>query len=166
MPSALPAYAVPGIEPCAGSADLKTVTYTVDQLAGLPPVAEARARTPEFLLAIRLDGENWEKFGASRDDLCAQLLLGTEDGLNWSLVFSEGINFLIGIGRKYSPDDLLQEALAAQPGVETVDHVDREAFEVQTAQVLRADQVAARWLDAVVSAHREYARRREIDLPY
>ena len=166
MTSALPAYAVPGIDPKAGSADRTTVTYTVDQLADLPPVTAARARTPEVLSAIRMDGEDREKFAASRDDLCAQLWVGTGDGRNWDLVFGDGVNFLIGIGRKYSPDDLLAEALAAQPGVEAVQHVEREAFEVQTAQVLRADEVAARWLDAIVSAHREYARRRGIDLPY
>jgi hypothetical protein len=113
-----------------------------------------------------LDNEDRDTFATSRDDLCAQLWVGTNDGLNWSLVFGDGINFLIGIGRKYSPNDLLAEALAAQPDVQAVQHVEREAFEVQTAEVLRADEVAARWLDAVVSAHRAYARFRDIALPY
>ncbi len=138
----------------------------MDQLADRPPVAAARARTPEVLSAIRMDGEDRENFAASRDDLCAQLWVGTGDGRNWDLVFGDGTNFLIGIGRKYSADDLLAEALAAQPGVEAVQHIEREALEVQTAEVLRADEVAARWLDAVVSAHREYALRRDINLPF
>jgi hypothetical protein len=166
MTSPLPAYAVPGIDPKGGSSDPRSVTYTVDQLAHLPPVAEARSRTPDVLSAIRLDNEDRDTFATSRDDLCAQLWVGTNDGLNWSLVFGDGINFLIGIGRKYSPNDLLAEALAAQPDVQAVQHVEREAFEVQTAEVLRADEVAARWLDAVVSAHRAYARFRDIALPY
>ena len=166
MTSPIPAYAVPGVEPKGGSADRTSVAYTVDQLADLPLVAEARARTPEVLSAIRIDIEDPENWATNRDDLCAELWVGTGDGLNWNLAFGDSVNFLIGIGRKYSPDDLLAEALAAQPGVDAVDHVEREAFVVRISQVLRADEVAARWLDAIVSAHREYARRREIDLPY
>jgi hypothetical protein len=32
--------------------------------------------------------------------------------------------------------------------------------------VYRAEEMLASWLDAIITAHREFARRRGIDLPY
>jgi hypothetical protein len=161
-----PAYAVPGVEPAGGSEDLHSVVYTVEQLAAFPPVAAALGRTPDVLLAIRFDDDDRDEFSTTRADLCAELWVGTGDGSNWELSFGDDVNFIIGIGSKFSPDDLLEEALTAQPGFDSVYHYDREVFQVRMARTHRADEMAARWLDAIVAAHREYARRRGIDLPY
>jgi hypothetical protein len=46
-----------------------------------------------------------------------------------------------------------------------VDHEDRESFLVQVARVLPADEVLARFIDALAAAHREQARRRGIAIP-
>jgi hypothetical protein len=166
MTSSLPAYAVPGVKPVGGTDDLRSVEYTCAQLAIFPPVAAAIDRTPEVLSAIRFDDEMRDKFSVSRADLCWELRVGTGDGLEWKLFFGDSVKFIIGIGLEYGPDDLIQDALAAQPYVDSVDYHDRELLHVRMAQVQRADEMAARWLDAIVTAHREFARRRGIDLSY
>ncbi|MGC5016946.1 hypothetical protein [Micromonospora sp. DT47] len=106
----------------------------------------------------------------SRPDLCAQVSVGSDDGLNWGLSFDDEVGLLVQPsfvpGHEPDPDDLLEEALAAQPEVDSAYHYDREYFEVRMARVHRADEMLARWLDAIVTAHREFASRRGIDLPY
>ena len=163
MISPLPDYAVPGVKPVAGTDDLRSVQYSVDQLAAFPPVAAALDRTPEVLSAIRFDGEQRESFSATRADLSGELWVGTGDGLSWELSFGDDVNFIVLID---FPEDLLEEALTAQPDVDSVYHYDREVFHLRMARVHRADEMAARWLDAIVAAHRDSASRRGIDLPY
>lgn len=90
MTSPLPAYAVPGVKPVGGTDDLRSVEYAVDQLAAFPPVAAALDHTPDVLSAIRFDGEMWDEFSATRADLCAELWVGTGDGLSWELSFGDG----------------------------------------------------------------------------
>ena len=54
----------------------------------------------------------------------------------------------------------------AQPGVSSAEHYCDENFKVETTRVLRADEMAANFIDTVVTAHREFARSQGIDLPY
>jgi hypothetical protein len=166
MTSALPAYAVPGVEP-DGTGDPRRVSYLVGRLAACSPVAAALAGTPEVLSAICSDDPLMrETFAQTRDDLVMQLRVGTADGLRWSLTFRDGVKMIVQTDEEFFPGDLLQEALAAQPGIDAVEHADHQLFHVDVALAERADAMAARWLTAVVAAHREFARRRGIDLPY
>ncbi|WP_406037061.1 hypothetical protein OG799_21835 [Micromonospora sp. NBC_00898] len=169
MTSPLPAYAVPDVEPLRGTDDARRVSYRGDQLATCPPVAAVLDRIPAVLTTIE---EVWpgHTLTITRPDLCAQVSVGTDDGLNWGLSFDDEVGYLVQPGfvpsHEPDPDDLLEEALAAQPDVDSAYHYDREYFEVRMARVLRADEMLARWLDTIITAHREFARRRGIDLPY
>lgn len=167
MTSPLPAYAVPGIATSDGTGDPRRVSYLVGQLAVFPLVAAAIATTPKVLPAICSDDPRMrESFAQTRDDLSMQLRVGTADGRRWWLTFRDGVKFIVQTNEEFFPGDLLQEALEAQPGIDAVEHADHELFHVQVAQTERADEMAARWLTAIVTAHREFARRRGIDLPY
>ncbi|MBM0226252.1 FxLYD domain-containing protein [Micromonospora sp. ATA51] len=126
-----------------GTDDLRSVEYAVDQLAAFPPVAAALDHTPDVLSAIRLEGEMRDEFSATRADLCAELWVGTGDGLRWELSFGDGVNFIVLIGSEFFPEDLLEEALAAQPSVDSVYHYDREVFHVRMARIHQADEMAA-----------------------
>jgi hypothetical protein len=166
MDNALPAYAVPDVKPAGGTSGLRSVQYDCEQLAAFPAVAAALDRTPLVLLAVSLDADERDRFAAVRADLCAELWVGTGDGLNWELTFGDGVNFIIDISSRFGPEDLLEQAIAAWPDVESVFHYDREVFHVRMDRLHRADEMAGRWLDAIVTAHRETARRRGIQLPY
>ncbi|MEV0811363.1 hypothetical protein [Micromonospora sp. NPDC050200] len=166
MTSSLPAYVVPGVEPLSSSADLSSVSYRGNQLAALPPVAAALDRFPTELIALAGPDERREEFQITRNALCAQVYLSTGDGLEWGFGFDDEVGFLVQPSRGSIPDDLLENALAAQPGIESAFHYDRESFEAKTAQVRRADGMLARWLDAILAAHRAYARHLGRDLPY
>ncbi|WP_238012028.1 hypothetical protein KZZ52_52475 [Dactylosporangium sp. AC04546] len=167
MTSPLPAYAVPGIESSDTTGDPRRVSYLVGQLAAFPVVAAAVAETPQVLSAICADDPQMrEAFAQTREDLCMQLRVGTADGHRWWLTFRDAVKLIVQTDEEYFPADLIQEALEAQPGVEAVDHADHELFYVQMADPQRADEMAARWLRAVITAHRDFAHRRDIALPY
>ncbi|WP_406069402.1 hypothetical protein [Micromonospora sp. NBC_01638] len=165
MTSELPAYAVPGIESEDPTGDPGYFFYRVDRLAGFPPVAAAIGRTPSVLPAICSDDSSMrEAFAQSSAALCRQLWIGTADGLHWELSFGDGVKFIVDAGDE--PVDFLRDALVAQPRVSSAEHYCDENFKVETTQVLRADEMAAYFIDTVVTAHREFARRQGIDLPY
>ncbi|MEU5943764.1 hypothetical protein ABZ807_32470 [Micromonospora sp. NPDC047548] len=141
------------------------VTYRVDRLAGFPPVAEAIGRAPSELLAICSDDSVMrEAFAQTREGLCRQLWVGTGDGLHWGLSFGDGVKFIVDAGDE--PVDFLRDALEAQPCVVSAEAFCDENFRAETTRVMRADEMAACWFDAIVAAHREFARRQSIDLPY
>ncbi|WP_327003379.1 hypothetical protein OHA72_51310 [Dactylosporangium sp. NBC_01737] len=167
MISPLPAYAVPDVKPAGGTDDLRRVWYWGSQLATYAPVAAVLDRIPAVMTTIE---EAWpgHTLTTTRAQLCAVVGVGTGDGLLWGLSFFEEVGFLVQPYQSYqeSDPDLVEEALAAQPDVDSADQVDTGQFEVRMARVHRADEMAARWLDAIMTAHREFARRRGIDLPY
>ncbi|MGC5020320.1 hypothetical protein [Micromonospora sp. DT47] len=140
------------------------VSYRGDQLAATPPVAAVLDRAPRVLLPIA--GPDLPDTALPREDLCKVLYLGTGDGLTWVLSLGDEVKPVVDAGCDLVDDDLLEEALAAQPDVDEVWHVDREVFEVSLSRALPADEVLARWVDAIVTAHRELASRRGIELPY
>ncbi|MEU7846940.1 hypothetical protein AB0B74_21950 [Micromonospora parva] len=165
MTSDLPAYAVPGVDSEDPTATPGYFFYRVDRLADFPPVAAAIGRAPSVLPAICSDNSAMrEAFAQSPAALCQQLWVGTDDGLRWELSFGDGVKFIVDTGDE--PVDLLRDALVAQPGVSSVEHYCDENFTVQTARVLRADEMAAYFIDTVVTAHREFASSQGIDLPY
>ena len=149
-------------EPLSSSADLSSVGYRGDQLAAMPAVAAALERYPAELITLAEPDED----PLSRDRLCAQLYVGTDGGTQWSVSFGDEVGYLVQPSRGALPEDLLENALAGQPHVESVYHYDREAFEVRTTRVVRADEMLAHWLDAILTAHRAYARHLGRELPY
>lgn len=142
----------------------REIGYRGDQLVGTPAVVAALGRAPQVLLPI-VDADD-EESSLDRVRLCAFLHLGSADGLCWELSLDDEVKAIVDTGPDLVDDDLLAEALAAQPDVVAVDHIDREIFDVRLSRLLRADEMFARWLDAIVAAHRELARRRGIELPY
>ncbi|MEV6965224.1 hypothetical protein AB0M47_08910 [Hamadaea sp. NPDC051192] len=167
MASPVPGYAVPGIEPASGTDDLRRVWYWGAQLATSAPVAAALARIPAELTSVE---EPWpgHNLTTTRTQLCAVLGVGTGDGLLWGLSFADEVGLLVQPyqSRQESDPDLVGAALVAQPGVDSAEQVDTGQFEVRTSEVHRADEMLARWLNAIMIAHHEFARRRGVDLPY
>ncbi|GIH03831.1 hypothetical protein Rhe02_18980 [Rhizocola hellebori] len=163
----LPAYAAPGIIPLDGYGDLRNVVYSGGQLAACATVAVVLDAIPPVLTSVE---EAWpgHTLALTRAQLCVELSLGTGDGLNWTLSFGDAVGYLVQPYQSHqeSDPDLLVEELAAQPDVDSVNHHDTESFEVRMARVYRADEMLARWLDAIVKAHRSFARHRGIALPY
>ena len=160
--SPLPAYAVPGVRP--SSQDGPRISYRGDQLLDTPAVAAVLDRAPRALLPIA-DPELGEP-ALAREVLCKVLYLGTRDGRRWVLSLGDEVKLLVDTGLDLVDEDLIEEALAAQPDVAEAYHADREVFEVSLSRVLRADEVFARWLDTIVTAHRALASRQGIELPY
>ncbi|MEW2328221.1 hypothetical protein AB0880_10465 [Micromonospora chersina] len=140
------------------------MSYRGGQLAGTPLVAAVLERAPRVLLPIARP--DLPETALRREDLCEFLYLGTGDGLTWVLSLGDEVKPVVDAGCDLLDDDLIGEALAAQPDVDEVWHVDREVFEVSLSHALPADEVFARWLDAIVTAHRQLASRRGIQLPY
>jgi hypothetical protein len=162
--SQFPAYAVPGVQPSRTSQDGRQISWRGDQLAGEAPVAAVLDRAPRALLPIARPDLGEEAL--SREVLCKVLYLGTGDGLRWDLSLGDEVKLIVDTGSDLVDEDLIEEALAAQPDVDEAYHADREAFDVRLTRVLRADEMFARWLDAIITAHRELASRRGIELPY
>jgi hypothetical protein len=168
MTSSLPVYAVPNVKPGGGNpADPRSVYYWASQLVTCAPVAAVVDGIPAVLTTVE---EAWpgHRLTITRAELCAQVGVGTGDGLDWVLSFADAVGYLIQPYQSYHESDpeLLEEALAAQPDVESAYHYDTEDFRVRMTRMHRADEMIARWLDAIITAHRGFARHRGIDLPY
>lgn len=159
-------FAVPGIEPRSGSADHGSVGYRGDQLAGLPAVVAVLERFPAELIALAGPAETREEYPISRQALTEQVYVSTGDGLQWGLGFADEVGFLVQPSLGSIPEDLIEKALAEQPGVASAFHYDRESFEAETSEPLRADEMMARWLAAIFAAHQAYARHIGRELPY
>jgi len=165
--TSLPPFAVPGIEPEAPATELtSSIGYRGDQLAALPAVAAVLDRFPAELIALAGPEEIRQEFPITRTALTEQVHVSTGSGLRWGLGFGDEVGFLVQPSRGRIPEDLPEKALAEQPGVTSAVHFDRESFEEETSQVLRADEMMARWLTAILAAHRAYARHLGRELPY
>jgi hypothetical protein len=162
----LPAYALPGVEPLRTSQHGQQLDYRGDQLVTLPSVAAALARAPEVFLAVADPDADLQENALPREVLCRVLDLGSRDGLEWELGLGDEVKSIVDTGCDLVSEDLLEQALAAQPDVNDAYHVDREVFNVRLTRLARADEMFARYLDAVTAAHRELARLRGIELPY
>jgi len=159
-------FAVPGIEPRSGSADQGSVGYRGDQLAGLPTVAAVIERLPAELIALAGPAETREEYPISRQALTEQVYVSTGNGLQWGLGFADEVGFLVQPSLGRISEDLIEKALAEQPGVASAFHYDRESFEAETSELLRADEMMARWLASIFTAHQAYARQIGRELPY
>lgn len=164
--TSLPPYAVPGIEPSSGTPGHGSVAYSGDGLAGLPSVAATLDRFPAELIGLTHPDDERDEFPITRTALAEQVHVSTGDGLRWLLGFDDEIGDLVQPRLARNPEDYLEQALAAQPDVESAYHYDRESFEATTTRVIRADEMLARWLDAILVAHQAYARHLGRDLPY
>jgi hypothetical protein len=158
--SRLPSYAMPDIQPLRVNEAGRHIEYRGHQLIQTPPVAAVLARTPEIFLPLT-EGESLR-----RDELCEALDVSSRDGLRWIVGLGDAVKCIVDSGGDWIDDDLIEEALAAQPDVVEVYHMDREVFDVVLARFMRADEVFARWLDTITAAHREFARRLGAQLPY
>jgi hypothetical protein len=165
--SSLPGYAVPDVVPVYGTDGLAEVCYRGHQLATCAPVARVLDRVPAILTTVE---EAWpgHTLSITRAELCGWLFVSTRDGLHWGLSFPDAVGYLVqGYQSRHGSDpELLTEALVAQPDVDSAHQQDTEYVEVRMARVHRADEMLARWLDAIITAHRGFARHRGVDLPY
>ena len=121
----LPAYAVPGIEPARLSEEGRQIEYRGDQLIRTPPVAAVLARTPEAFLPLVVREEE----DLSREGLCENLDVTSQDGQRWEVGLGDAVMCIVDTSSDLVDDDLIEEALAAQPDVVEVYHMDREVFE-------------------------------------
>ncbi|MEV0719013.1 hypothetical protein [Asanoa sp. NPDC050611] len=120
----------------------------------------ALARAPRTFLAIVFGAAEAESEAVPRADLCTYLQVATRDGTWWGLGLEDTVKVVVDLDQ-----DDLKRALAAQPDVVEVEHEERETFQVVLARVLTADEVLARFVDALTSAHREQARQLGITVP-
>ncbi|WP_238006370.1 hypothetical protein KZZ52_35860 [Dactylosporangium sp. AC04546] len=153
--------AVAGIEPdhhYPGNA----AGYAAGRLTATGPVAAALARAPRVFLAVVEDDP--EQFAIRREELC-EFLHVAGDGWKYELSLTDEVKSIVETGPGEDEDDLLEQRIAAQPDVKSAFHADREWFEVQLSRPLPADEMLARYIDALSAANREHARRLGIAVP-
>jgi hypothetical protein len=150
-----PAHAVADVEPDRRHSD-GAASYAGSRLSVTGPVAAALARAPRVFLAV-MDTDP-ESDAIPREVLC-EFLHVAGDGWRYELSLSDEVKSIVETGPEDDEHDLLQQRLAAQPDVKSAFHADREWFEVELARPLPADEVLARYIDALSAAHREHARR-------
>ncbi|MEV4624402.1 hypothetical protein AB0J74_37555 [Asanoa sp. NPDC049573] len=135
-----------------------TAKYRGEQLATTDPVAAALGRAPQVWPAL-FDWDDEDEFGAiTRDNVCGLLYLDAQDEMTWNLGIDEPITSVVKIEPDVAEDDLLEQALAAQPDIVRARHVDVDWFQVNTARPLRADEVLARFIDGLHAAHNQSAQ--------
>ncbi|GGM57476.1 hypothetical protein ACFFX1_17270 [Dactylosporangium sucinum] len=152
-------HAVPDVEPDRLHPD-GAASYAGSRLTAADPVSAALARAPRVFLALIDDDP---EFSIARADLCAFLHVAG-DGWTYELSLSDEVRSIVETGPGEGEDDLLEQQLAARPDVQSAFHADREWFEVKLIRPLPADEMLARYIDALSAAHREEARRRGIAL--
>ncbi|MFI7598863.1 hypothetical protein [Actinoplanes sp. NPDC049681] len=141
------------------------VEYDATKLADAPAVVAAIARAPTTLLGITVDPARAE-LAVDRDDLPRCLGLSTVDGRAWELFLDDGVSSVVDNRRMTAvTEDLFELALAGQSGVVSTAHLDTEIYWLRLARPETPETVLARSIDAIVSAHRELARRLGIVLP-
>ncbi|MEV4623254.1 hypothetical protein AB0J74_31665 [Asanoa sp. NPDC049573] len=128
-----------------------------DALAETPAVRAALARAPQTFLAIVFEADDIESEAIPRAELCSYLSVATRDGTWWGLGLEDTAKVVVDLDQ-----DDLKRALAGQPDVAEAEHEERETFQVVLARQLTADEVLARFVDAIAAAHREQARQRGI----
>lgn len=135
-----------------------TAGYRGEQLGSTDAVAAALERTPQVWPTL-FDWNDEDEFGAvTRDNLCELLYLSMRDETTWDLGIEEPITGIVKVEPDEGEDDLIEHALAAQPDIVRARHVDVDWFQVSTARRLRADEVLARFIDALAAAHRRSAQ--------
>lgn len=141
-----------------------TARYRGEQLETTDAVTAALDRTPQVWPAL-FDWDDEDEFGAiTRDNLCGLLYLDTRDEMTWDLGIEEPITGIAKVEPDAGEDDLIEQALAAQPEIVRARHVDVDWFQVSTARPLRADEVLARFIDALAAAHRSAQRSDDEDI--
>jgi hypothetical protein len=154
------AHAVAGVEPDRQYPN-GGASYAGHHLTATDPVAAALIRAPRVFLAVMDDDP--EEYAIPREDLC-EFLHVAGDGWTYEVSLSDEIKSIVDTGAA-EDDDVLEQQIAAQPDVKSAFHVDREWFEVQLDRPLSADEMLARYIDALCAANREYARRRGLVVP-
>ncbi|MFI7598864.1 hypothetical protein [Actinoplanes sp. NPDC049681] len=145
--------------------DDEAVDYDGGELAGAPAVLAALAGAPSTFLAIADEPADLER-AVDRNDLPGHLGVMTADGREWELILAEEVKSIIDTGGSTDViDDLLEGALAQQPGVISTAHLDREVYWLHLTGPESPERVLARFVHAVVQAHRELGRRLGIELP-
>jgi hypothetical protein len=140
-----------------------TARYRGEQLETTDAVAAALDRTPQVWPAL-FDWDDEDEFGAiTRANLCGLLYLDTRDEMTWDLGIEEPITSIVKVEPDAGEDDLIEQALAAQPEIVRARHVDVDWFQVSTARSLQADEVLARFIDALAAAHHRSAQRGDDD---
>jgi hypothetical protein len=135
-----------------------SVRYQGDQLQTTDAVVAALDRAPQVWPAL-FDYADEDEFGPiTRDNLCGLLYLSTRDGTTWDLGFEEAITGIVQVEPDFGEDDLIEQALAAQPDVARARHADVDWFQVSVTHRLRADEMLARFIDALAAAHRRSAQ--------
>ncbi|GGQ59563.1 hypothetical protein [Couchioplanes azureus] len=146
-------------------ADRSAVAYEGAALAGEPAVVAALARAPEVFLAVADDPGNAE-MAVDREDLPGLLEVVTADGRAWELLIDCTVKGIVDTGGYTGvEDDLVELALARGPGVISTAHLEREVYWLRLTRPEPPERVLARFVGAVVDAHRELARRLDIALP-
>jgi hypothetical protein len=156
-----PKYTVPGVESVRSSGGWDG--FRAADLVDRPAVAEALARAPGTFADLVFEPGSPE-LALSHAQLLADLGIATRDGAHWSLGVGDESRAVIDTGPDVLDDDLMVQALAAQPGVVAVQHPDREEYEIRMSAPVRADQALALFVDAISQAHRELARRLRVDI--
>ncbi len=98
----------------------------------------------------------------TRDNLPELRYPSTRDGTTWDLRFQEQITGVVQVEPDLGEDDLIEQALAAQPDVARARHADGDWFQVTTAHVLWADEMPSRFIDALAVAHEQSAQRSDM----
>ncbi|GLY04512.1 MULTISPECIES: hypothetical protein [Actinoplanes] len=130
-----PAFAVDGVELDRGSNGW--YSFAGESLAARPAVTAAAGRLPDH---------------PELADLPDYLSVATRDGREWSFGFDDGMLVVFDLSRPGS--DTLEQVLAAQPWITAVERADREVFLLTVPEVLTADVVLARCVDACGEAFR------------
>jgi hypothetical protein len=134
-----------------------TADYRGGQLATTDVVAAALDRAPQVWPVV-CDWNDEDEFGdITRENLCDLLYLSSRDELTWDLGIEEPITGIVKLEPDEGEQDLIEQALAAQPDITRARHVDVDWFQVKSARPLAADEVLARFIDALAAAHRSSA---------
>ncbi|MEV6597756.1 hypothetical protein AB0M36_12905 [Actinoplanes sp. NPDC051346] len=146
-------------------ADDPAVGYGGATLAGEPAVVAALARAPRVFLALASDPTD-DGQAVGREELPGLLDVVTADGRAWELLIDCAIKGIVDTGGACGvPDDLVELALARGPDVISTAHLEREVYWLRLTRPEPPERVLARFIGAVVDAHRELARRLDITLP-
>ncbi|MFI5845507.1 hypothetical protein ACIA8K_37970 [Catenuloplanes sp. NPDC051500] len=134
------------------------------ELRDRPAVREAMSRAPARFGDL-FAGRGYPDASLSRLDLLLALSVTTTDGRHWGFWLGDEAKAVIDTGSDLDPEDLMETALRAQPGVVAAEHVERECYEVHLDAPVPADRALALYLDAVVDSHGELRRRLGLDEP-
>jgi hypothetical protein len=135
-----------------------TARFRGEHLETTDVVVAALNRSPQVWPEL-FDWDDEDEFGAiTRDNLCGLLYLDSPDEMRWDLGIEEPITGIVKVEPDVGEDDMIEQALAAQPDIVRARHVDVDWFQVSTTRPLRADEMLARFIDALAAAHHRSAQ--------